>query len=197
MTVTLTMCFYMSARLGEFTVCTQTSFNQHKHITTHNVTYKQDRNNFKVTVLHLPSTKVASSEGEDMYWVTQDGDTNPTAALQNHLLINQPPETMHLFAYQIKNGHCPLTKSKFLERINDAVQAAGLKLLQGHSIRIGSTLEYLLRGVPFNMMKAKGHWAGNSFLLYLRKHAIVIAPYIQVAPTVQDAFICYTMPPVH
>ena len=192
----LTTCFYASARLGEFTVRTQTSFKPEKHITTQNLAYEQDRNGLKVTALHLPSTKVASSEGEDVYWATQDGDTDPTATLQNHLLINQPPEVGHLFAYRIKNARRPLTKTKFLERVNEAAHAAGLEPLQGHGIRIGSTLEYLLRGVPFDVMKAKGRWAGDSFLLYLRKHAIVIAPYIQAAPAVQDAFIHYTMPPV-
>ena len=192
----LTTCFYASARLGEFTVRTQTSFDRNKHITTHNLSYEQDRNNLKVTVLHLPSTKVASSEGEDVYWATQIGDTDPTAALQNHLLVNQPPEAMHLFAYRVKHARRPLTKTKFLERVNEAARAAGLEPLQGHGIRIGSTLEYLLRGVPFDVMKAKGRWAGDSFLLYLRKHAIVIAPYIQATPEVQDAFIRYTMPPV-
>ena len=103
---------------------------------------------------------------------------------------------MHLFAYRVKHARRPLTKTKFLERVNEAARAAGLEPLQGHGIRIGSTLEYLLRGVPFDVMKAKGRWAGDSFLLYLRKHAIVIAPYIQATPEVQDAFIRYTMPPV-
>ena len=103
---------------------------------------------------------------------------------------------MHLFAYRAKHTRRPLTKSKFVERVGNAARVAGLEPLQGHGIRIGSTLEYLLRGVPFNMMKAKGRWAGDSFLLYLRKHAIVIAPYIQAVPEVQDEFIHYTMPPV-
>ena len=192
----LTTCFYASARLGEFTVRMQTSFNRKKHITTQNLTYKQDRNNLKVTTLHLPLTKVATNEGKDVYWVTQDRDTDPTATLQNHLLVNQPPEAGHLFAYRIKNAHRPLTKNKFLERVNEAARATGLEPLQGHGIRIGSTLEYLLRGVLFDVMKAKGHWAGDSFLLYLQKHTVVIVPYIQAAPAVQDAFIHYTMPPV-
>ena len=68
-------------------------------------------------------------------------------------------------------------------------RTAGLDPLQGHGIRIGSTLEYLLRGIPFDMMKVKGHWARDSFLTYLQKHAIVIAPYIQAVPAVQDTFI--------
>ena len=192
----LTMCLYASARLGKFTVCTLSTFKPNKHVTTNNLSYDQDMNNLKVTVLHLPSTKVAGSEGEDVYWAMQEGDMDPTAALQNHLQVNQPPGAMHLFAYRTKHTRRPLTKPKFLERVNEAAHTASLDPLQGHGIRIGSTLEYLLRGIPFNMMKVKGRWAGDSFLIYLWKRAIVIAPYIQAVPAVQDAFICYTMPPV-
>lgn len=191
----LTTCFYASARLGEFTVRTLQSFNPNIHITTRNISYDQDRNNLKVTVLHLPKTKVAGNEGEDVYWASQEGDTDPTAALQNHLRVNQPSEASHLFAYRIKHTRRPLTKTKFLERLGKAARAAGREPLQGHGIRIGSTLEYLLRGMPFDVMKAKGRWAGDSFLLYLRKHAVIIAPYIQAVPAVQESFIRYSMPP--
>ena len=191
----LVTCFYASARLGEFTVRTLNSFNPNMHVTPGNLSYDQDRNGFKVTVLHLPRTKMAGTEGEDVYWASQEGDTDPTAALENHLRVNHPSEAAHLFEYRAKKARKPLTKTKFLERVNKAARAAGLEPLQGHGIRIGSTLEYLLRGVPFDVMKAKGRWAGDSFLLYLRKHAIVIAPYIQAAPTIHENFIRYTMPP--
>ncbi len=127
-------------------------------------------------MLHLPSTKVASSEGEDVYWASREGDTDPSAALQNHLQVNQPSEASHLFAYRIKNACRLLTKSKFLEKVEKAACAASLELLQGHGIWISSTLEYLLQGVPFDVMKAQGHWARDSFLLYLWKHAVIIAP---------------------
>ena len=83
-----------------------------------------------------------------------------------------------------------------LERVGSTVRVASLKLLQGHGIRIGSTLKYLLCGVPFDIMKTKRHWAGDSFQLYLRKHAIIIAPYIQAMP-VHKGFVRYTMPLVH
>ena len=109
---------------------------------------------------------------------------------------DQPSEASHLFAYRVKNARWLLTKSKFLEKVEKAARAAGLEPLQGHGIRIGSTLEYLLRGVPFDVMKAQGRWAGDSFLLYLRKHAIIIAPYIQAKPALHETFIRYTMPPV-
>jgi hypothetical protein len=163
----LTTCFYTSARLGEFTVQTLNSFNPNKHVAVRNLSYDQDCNGFQVTVLHLPATKVAGSKGKDIYWASQTGDTDPTAALQNHLQVNQPPEASHLFSYRAKHTCCLLTKSKFLERVGKAARAANLEPLQGHSIRIGSTLEYLLWGVPFDMIKVQGHWAGDSFRLYL------------------------------
>ena len=189
----LTTCFYASARLGEFTVRTLNSFTPTAHVTTQHLSYDQDRNGLKVTVLHLPRTKVAGNEGEDVYWASQNGDTDPTAALSQHLRVNQPSEASHLFAYKATNTRRPLTKSKFLERVEAAALAAGLEPLQGHGIRIRLTLEYLLRGIPFDVMKAKGRWAGDSFQLYLRKHAVIIAPYIQAAP-VHEKFIRYTMP---
>ena len=118
-------------------------------------------------MLHLSSTKSAGAEGEDMYWASQQGDTDPKAALQNHLRINQPTKASHLFAYQAKHMRRPLTKMKFLEKVRAATCAVGLEPLQGHGIWIRSTLEYLLWGVPFDMMKAKGLWAGDTFQLYL------------------------------
>ena len=163
----LTTCFYASARLGEFTTCTLSSFNTNTHVTPQNLSYNQDCHGFKVTVLHLPFTKTAGAEGEDIYWALPEGELDPTAALQNHLRINQPSANSHLFAYQAKHAHRPLTKAKFLQRVGAATCAAGLEPLQGHSIQIGSTLKYLLQGVPFDVMKVKGRWAGNSFWLYL------------------------------
>jgi hypothetical protein len=175
-------------------VRTLQTFNPSTHITTRNLAYDQDRNGLKVTVLHLPRTKMAGNEGEDVYWASQEGESDPTTALANHFRVNQPSEASHLFAYQAKHTRRPLTKTKFLERVGKAARAAGLEPLQGHGIRIGSTLEYLLRGVPFDVMKAKGRWAGDSFLLYLRKHAVIIAPYIQAVPVVHETFIRYSMP---
>lgn len=69
----------------------------------------------------------------------------------------------------------------------EAAHEAGLEPLQGHGIRIGSALEYLLQGILFEVMKTKGCWAGDSSQLYLRKHAIIIMPYIQAAPYTKNS----------
>jgi hypothetical protein len=195
----LTTCFYASARLGEFTVRKLEGFDCTRSITRGHLTNGQDRNGLEVTVLHIPITK-ASINGEDVFWAKQTGATDPDAALKNHFRVNDPSSTHHLFAYKYRRGskaeHRTLTKTKFLERIAKAAQAANLDPLQGHGIRIGSTLEYLLRGVPFDVMKVQGRWASDAFMLYLRKHALIVAPYIQAVPAVHDVFLRYTMPPV-
>ena len=92
------------------------------------------------------------------------------------------------------NGLRPLTRTEFLKRINVAAAELGIESLKGHGICIGATLEYLLRGVPFDIVKSIGRWAGDSFRLYLRHHAVVIAPFIQGTP-IMDSFTRYTMPP--
>ncbi|KAF8814159.1 hypothetical protein BYT27DRAFT_7206315 [Phlegmacium glaucopus] len=151
----LTTCFYAATRLGKFTVRHLDTFDPALHITPSNLSTSIDRHGNTITVLHLPKTKV-SAQGKDIYWARQVDETNPISALKHHRLVNTPPQDSHLFAYRHKNGHRPLTKSKFIKRMAVAAKAAGLEPLQGHGIRIGATLEYLLRGVPFDVMKAKG-----------------------------------------
>ena len=65
--------------------------------------------------------------------------------------------------------------------------------LKGHGIRIGGTLEFLLRGMPFDVMKSLGRWTSEAFTLYLRQHVTIIAPYIQNHPVLEE-FTRYTMP---
>ena len=71
--------------------------------------------------------------------------------------------------------------------------ALGEDDLKGHGIRIGGTLEFLLCGVPFNVMRSLGPWSSDAFSLYLCQHAIVITPYIQDYPILEE-FTWYTMP---
>lgn len=90
-----------------------------------------------------------------------------------------------------------MTKLTFVNRVQAAALAAGYGKLHGHGIRIGSTLEYLLRGLPFDVVLVKGRWKSNAFLSYLRKHAQVLAPYMQATPHLADRLTALTvMPPV-
>ncbi|KIJ60482.1 hypothetical protein HYDPIDRAFT_53896, partial [Hydnomerulius pinastri MD-312] len=79
-------------------------------------------------------------------------------------------------------GLRPLTRTEFIKRITAAAQKAELPELKGHGIRIGGTLLYLLRGVPFDVVKTMGRWSSEAFTLYLRQHAMIMAPYLQDSP---------------
>ncbi|KAJ6494649.1 hypothetical protein C8R47DRAFT_1116663 [Mycena vitilis] len=192
----LVTTFYSVARVGEFTVRTLNSFDPTLHVKLSDVQDVRDRNNLPMKEFTLPSTKSAPLVGEKVAFGPQHGLSDPEAAFKNHLLINQPPRDGPLFAYRVGNKHKALTKSKFLSVLGSALKVAGLEPLQGHGIRIGGTLEYLLRGVPFDVMKVMGRWASSAFEVYLRKHAQILAPYMQAVPAVHEDFVRYTMPRV-
>lgn len=185
----LTTTFFTAARLGEFTVPNLNGFNAEIHIKPVDVRHDvQDRNGNSVTTFHIPQTKIVPKErgGETVLWAVQEGPTDPHAALTNHFEINQPPQTAHLFAYRHNGSHRPLSKPIFLARLKKALKDAGRPNKHGHSIRIGATLEYLLRGVPFEAMKSIGRWSSDSFSRYLRKHAQILAPYVQSNPNLHQ-----------
>ncbi|KIK71769.1 hypothetical protein PAXRUDRAFT_22858 [Paxillus rubicundulus Ve08.2h10] len=142
------------------------AFDPSLHIKPSNVTHEKDWQGLMVTNFHLPRTKSALL-GEDITWAQQHGPLDPQVALQNHIAINSPPPDSHLFAYKHKGGYCPLNKSKFTTSLSSVAKKVGIKPLQGHGVHIGSILEYLLHNVPFDIIKIKGCWASNTFLVYL------------------------------
>lgn len=193
----LTTVFYAAARVGEFTLRRLDSFNPNEHITRNNVRDDIDaRNGLHTKVFFLPRTK-SNLNGEEVNWAKQNGPTDPLAAFAAHLTINDPPSDGPLFAYKDGTKHKPLTRHSFVKHLKATAKAAGIESIQGHSIRIGATLEYLLRGMPFEVMKVKGRWASDAFQIYLRKHNQILAPYIQAMPPLTATeFTRIAMPPV-
>jgi len=68
--------------------------------------------------------------------------------------------------------------------------------LKGHSLRIGGTLFYLLKGVPFDVVKMMGRWSSELFTLYLRHHTLILAPFLQNQPDILDNVRQYILPPM-
>lgn len=190
----LTDGFYSVARVGELTVPRLDAFDPAQHVTPANLRMETNQSGMETTVLHVPKTKAAPIEGEDIFWSRQHGPTDPCEALANHRRINNPSNTDHLFAYLHKGRLRPLTKNAFIKRVAQAARAAGLEPLQGHGIRIGATLHYLLRGVPMEAMKVMGRWSSDAFMRYLRKHAQILTPYIQANPEIHRAFSRFILP---
>lgn len=191
----LCIAFFAVARVGEVTVPSLNTFDARRHPKRSDLRTDEDRHGFRATVCHLPYTKVSHFQGEDIYWSNQQGPWDPEARLRRHLELNPAPLDDHLFAYKHGEKWRPLTRSAFTNRIREAAKAAQLPTLQEHGIRIGGTLEHLLRGLPFDVVKAIGRWSSNAFSIYLRKHAVIVAPYIQDTP-VLEPFTRYAMPPV-
>ena len=170
------------------------SFDPSSHVKPSDVKKQTDCNRLEVTSFSLPKTK-CSDEPEDAYWSKQSGVADPEKIFDNHIIVNNPPPNGPLFAYKHGNGHKALTHKVFLDQLNDIAVMLGLESLKGHGLRIGGTLEYLLRGVPFDVVKSLGRWSSEAFVIYLRQHAVIMALYLQSSP-VLETFTRYTMPPV-
>ena len=193
----LTTAFWGTARLGEVTVPKLDGFNPSVHIKLSNIQHNvRDRNDLEETVIFIPWTKVAREKGENIFWAKQEGVVDPKNALENHIRVNNPPSEGHLFAFKHKDSMRPMTRTILLTRVTKIASDLGLPKIPGHRIRIGSTPEYLLRGVPFDVVKAKGRWQSEAFKGYLRKHAQIMAPYMQAEPKTYKTFVRYAMPPV-
>ncbi|PPQ82205.1 hypothetical protein CVT24_012854 [Panaeolus cyanescens] len=183
----LTTVFWSLSRLGEFVVPAVKSFDPGVHVKVRDMQRGAvSRLNLCVTTFHLPSTKTAPVTGESVQWSRQEGAADPEQAMARHLRVNNPGLDDHLFGWRSPKGHItPLSRTSFLRRVNSAVTAAGVDCFQGHSLRIGGVLEFLLRGVPFDVVKTMGRWSSDAFSLYLRKHAAILAPYIQDVPVLE------------
>lgn len=187
--------FFSAARSGEFLQKTLTSFDPLLHVKPADISKKSDREGNIVTSAHLPVTKSAR-EGEDVAWgPQQQHDVDPDTLLAVHMRVNRPNPIGPLFAWRHpRSGPRALTKSEFMKTLNTAAESLGLEPLQGHGLRIGATLEYLLRGLSFETVKAIGRWSSDAFIIYLRQHAVILAPYLQGTPIFAE-FNRFIMPP--
>ncbi len=104
--------------------------------------------------------------GENIYWSRQDDSTDPERWFRLHIQTNAPGANNALFLYIHVCMQCPLTKPAFLEHLRKVFVAGRIKPLPGYSICIGSTLEYLLRGILFDVVKVIGRWNSDAFILY-------------------------------
>jgi len=122
----LTTTFYCITRLGEFTVATIKDFSPEKHITRGDISEAWDCNDLPVTKFQLPYTKSAKYKGEEAFWASQEGPTDPKAALESHLCVNGATSAAHLFVWKHPKGLCLLSKREFSKRMTQATTAVGL-----------------------------------------------------------------------
>ncbi|KAG6327913.1 hypothetical protein ID866_11176 [Astraeus odoratus] len=112
----LTMVFYSTACIGEFTLKKLNAFNPQLHIMPAQVCNNTDHNGFHTKVFALPSTK-ANPKGKEVNWAKQNGTSDPSEAFEQHMQLNNPPITGPLFAYKHRAAHRPLTRQAFISRL--------------------------------------------------------------------------------
>ncbi|KAF6749410.1 hypothetical protein DFP72DRAFT_818908 [Ephemerocybe angulata] len=185
----MTTTYWSISRLGEFVLKSAAAVKEGHHVKRCDMDLDrcEDRNAttpLYVTTFFIPSTKSSKIKGETTQWAAQRGPCDPRAAMLNHLQINEPARDAHLFTYRNPKTRklVPLTRAAFLTRVNTALAAGSHSPIKGHCLRIGGVLEWLLRGLSFEVVKVMGRWASDAFIVYLRKRSAVLAPYIQASP---------------
>jgi hypothetical protein len=190
----LTTTFHCTARLGEFTVPTEGGFNPRYHVTPAQIERRVTAGGFGLTVFRLPWTKTAV-HGQEVYWAPQRGPGDPERALAKHLACNAPPRDRALFSFIQNGAYTPMTKPRFLARLQDLCRELHEPRPHGHGLRIGNTLELLLSGLSLMQVQVKGRWKSDtSFQKYLREHAEVLAPHIQ-AEALEEGARRFLLPP--
>ncbi|KAG2049823.1 hypothetical protein BDR06DRAFT_1067416, partial [Suillus hirtellus] len=139
----LTTSFYTITHIGEFTIPSLLNFNPQCHIQVCDWHFDVDRHGFHIAIFHLLRTKT-SLLGEDVYWATQSGQSDPEAALLNHLSVNKLASTAALFSWRHHTRMCPLTRNEFIKCLQSSSDRLGLGSLKAHGLCIGGTLKYLL-----------------------------------------------------
>jgi hypothetical protein len=152
----LTTVFHATACLGEFGLPTIDAFDAAKHVTPAHVSKVANHLGNEVTQFKLPWTKVLAT-GKTVFWAKQAGPSDLEDTLERHLAINAPPTDGPLFTYKQGRYYEPMTRVRFLTRLNQVCQELSVPAPHGHGFCIGSTLELLLHaGVTFEVAKTKG-----------------------------------------
>ena len=73
-------------------------------------------------------------------------------------------------AFFVSEGGRPLTKVRFIARVQAALQSAGVQFSDytGHSFRIGAATAAVQAGIQDSTIQMLGRWSSTAFLSYLR-----------------------------
>jgi hypothetical protein len=154
----ITTTFWLVSKLGEFTIKTISQFDCKKHIITSQSPLDHNCNRLQVCIFNLPFTKMSKKNGKATFWAKQLGPTNLWQAFKHHQHVNTLPLEAYLFAYKVSHQKVLtlLTKHKLIEHIKAITMENDLSNFERYGLHIGGTLEYLLRGIPFEAVQAMG-----------------------------------------
>ncbi|KIL68344.1 hypothetical protein M378DRAFT_9003 [Amanita muscaria Koide BX008] len=166
-----TLAFYGQMRLGELCAKREaySTFNKKTHSTRRDLKDPHSRAGSRILV--IPWTKVKRTRGKEVAICRQAGVTDPIAALERHMHINdiRNPDVALMSYIQSSGQRKLLTVSKFMKRCNAIWSQHNRPRFTGHCFRIGGTTYYLLRKVDPDVVRTLGRWSSSAFLRYWRQ----------------------------
>ncbi|KAJ3964652.1 hypothetical protein EV361DRAFT_811849 [Lentinula raphanica] len=115
--------------------------------------------------LHLPRTKDAPRDGENILLPCIQSRTNPIYLLQQHIIINDLSPTDYLFSYRLSNG--VLTRMReinFLEDCNKVWSKYNISKKTDCCFKTGGTTYHLASCVDSKVVQTMGRWNSDWFL---------------------------------
>ncbi|KAI0054979.1 hypothetical protein BV25DRAFT_1816260 [Artomyces pyxidatus] len=175
------IAFWGCCHLGELIVQSEGDFNPRRNVTRGvDIHFREAEGAVSFASFHLLFTKTTREAGADLSLTHIAHATSPVHALRHQLKANsQVPADAPLFAFQTVDGWSPMTKPWFMAICNQVWGDAKLDTVKGgHSFRIGSATELLLRGMPPDVVALQGCWRSDAFLLYWRKIESILPMFI-------------------
>ena len=169
--------FFSFCRSGETTVENEKKYDPNTHLSFSDVAVD---NMVTPSVVSLNIKYSKTDPGRNGYQVVL-GSTNddlcPVTALLTYL-AHRGDKPGALF--QWKDG-TPLSKSKFVQAVRQAMTAAHLPAhnYAGHSFRIGAATTAAMAGIEDSTIQTLGRWKSASYLLYIRmdpRHLASLSP---------------------
>ena len=161
-----TSAFFGFFRLGELLIETETSYHQHLHLSWGDVAI-DDRTATTMVKFHLRKSKCDQfGTGADVLVGRTGCQLCPIAAMLAYLKVRGD----HPGAFFVDSNRAPITKSKFVTKVREALKAAGYPEEQfaGHSFRIGAATTAAMAGIEDSTIQTLGRWHSAAFLRYIR-----------------------------
>lgn len=108
-------------------------------------------------------------------------DADTISALELHRKCNFTSMESPLASYRLPSGSLiPLTRCKFLARLNGIFEPRDLPIVTGHCLRIGGTTHLLLSRIPPDVVKLLSRWSSDAFLRYWRSLEVIAPFYVEL-----------------
>ena len=160
------LAFFGFLRAGEMTVPDDGAFDKSVHLGVGDIAIDNPSSPSFVRVRIKQSKTDPFRRGVDLFLRRTHTDLCPVAAILGYFVVREAgPGPLFSFA-----DGCPLTRSRFVARVRDALAAAGVDegSYCGHSFRIGATTTAAKRGVEDSVIKTLGRWESTAYLQYVR-----------------------------